>query len=239
MPTIRQVQKALNLAGAKPPIAEDNDLGRATIAAIAAFQKAKGLDVKYPGTIGPKTLAALGFDAGDKLVIERAFSIGTAPVAAPPWLIEARRRLGLHEIRDNKTLREYLKSNGGSIGDPAKVPWCGDFVETVIAKTLPHEPLPSNPYWALNWSKFGRALKAPAMGAIATFKRDGGGHVAFVIGQDATYFHVLGGNQSNAVTITKIAKARLDALRWPATYDMPRGALALTTLNATISRNEA
>ena len=44
------------------------------------------------------------------------------------------------------------------------------------------------------------------------------GHVGFAAGQDDTHFYMLGGNQSDAVTIARIAKSRLLGARWPATY---------------------
>ena len=58
---------------------------------------------------------------------------------------------------------------------------------------------------------------APISGAVLVFERGSGGHVGFAIGQDATQFYVLGGNQSDAVTIARIAKSRLLGARWPAT----------------------
>ncbi len=211
----------------------DGDFGRNTIKALAAFQRAHVPETKNPGTIlwsdASPTLQKLG-------IVPSKFSPGAS---APVWVAEAFRKLGLHEVANNKTLREYLAANGKALGDPSKLPWCGDFVESVIAKTLPAEPLISNPFWALGWSKFGRAIKVVAVGNILTFKRNGGGHVGFCVGHDATHFHVLGGNQSNAVTIARIAKNRLDAMRWPSTVPMPTKSIAQTTINATISRNEA
>ena len=50
------------------------------------------------------------------------------------------------------------------------------------------------------------------------FERGSGGHVAFAVGQDDAHFYVLGGNQSDAVTIARIAKSRLFGARWPTTY---------------------
>ncbi len=44
------------------------------------------------------------------------------------------------------------------------------------------------------------------------------GQVGFALGQDNTHFHVLGGNQSDAVTIARIAKSRLLGARWPTTW---------------------
>jgi hypothetical protein len=47
------------------------------------------------------------------------------------------------------------------------------------------------------------------------FGRDGGGHVGFLVGQSADRYYVLGGNQSNCVSIAPIAKSRAMGFRWP------------------------
>jgi cell wall-associated NlpC family hydrolase len=47
------------------------------------------------------------------------------------------------------------------------------------------------------------------LGDILTFKRDGGGHVGLYVGEDDRYYHVLGGNQTNSVSVSRIAKSRL------------------------------
>jgi hypothetical protein len=64
---------------------------------------------------------------------------------------------------------------------------------------------------------FGQMV-APIVGAVLVFERGSGGHVGFAVGQDDTHFYVLGGNQSDAVTIARIAKSRLIGARWPATW---------------------
>jgi uncharacterized protein (TIGR02594 family) len=236
MTTVLDVQRALIARGYDiGRSGADGILGRMTIAAIRKFQADRKLHVKWLGTIGPITLAALGLSG------EAAPEPGvSADEIVPPWVALARRKIGLHEKTNNKTLRDWLKSDGNTLGDPAKLPWCGDFIETVIAVTLPDEPLPGNPYWALNWKAFGRPIDIVGLGAIAPFVRPGGGHIGMIVGHDASYFHVLGGNQSNAITITKIAKNRLSGpLRWPATYPLPTEALPRRELDATISTNEA
>ena len=143
-----------------------------------------------------------------------------APPGPLPWITEAKTALGRHEVRDRSWLMDWLKRDGRSLGDPSKNPWCGDFVETCIRIALPDEPLlgalGSNPYWARNWMLFGQPVR-PVIGAVLVFERGSGGHVGFAIGQDDTHFHVLGGNQSDAVTIARIAKSRLLGARWPAT----------------------
>lgn len=51
------------------------------------------------------------------------------------------------------------------------------------------------------------------LGDILVFKRDGGGHVGFYVAEDKDYYHVLGGNQSDSVNITRIAKYRCVGIR--------------------------
>ncbi len=85
----------------------------------------------------------------------------------------------------------------------------------------------TNPYWARNWLLFGQETK-PVPGAVLIFERGSGGHVGFAVGQDDTHFFVLGGNQSDAVTIARVAKSRLLGARWPATF--PPRLLRLPTM---------
>ena len=63
--------------------------------------------------------------------------------------------------------------------------------------------------------------------AVLVFERGSGGHVGFAIGQDDTHFFVLGGNQSDAVTIARIAKSRLLGARWPAILALVRQILTV------------
>jgi len=51
------VQQSLNKLGAEPPLKVDGSFGLATVAAVKAFQQAKGLDVD--GKVGPQTVAAI------------------------------------------------------------------------------------------------------------------------------------------------------------------------------------
>jgi len=51
------------------------------------------------------------------------------------------------------------------------------------------------------------------------------GHVGFYAGEDATHYHVLGGNQSDSISITRIRKTRLrdGGIRWPSVFPLPTG----------------
>lgn len=219
---VRQIQTALVSKGYK--VAIDGIWGRETQGAVAKFQADQKLPIKNPGSVGPITLKALG--------------VTDDPEAAPVWVSEARRFLGLHEVRNAKTLDAALKL------DASEIAWCGAFTAMVMASTLPREPLPANPLGARQWGKFGKAIPEPQVGAIAVFwrgSRDGWqGHVGFVVGHDAQYLHILGGNQSDSVSIARLDKARLIGYRWPITGGVPPTArLPYSTINATITTNEA
>ena len=85
------------------------------------------------------------------------------------------------------------------------------------------------------------AAPEAALGDVLVFARPkGGGHVGLYVGEDETAFHVLGGNQSDAVSITRIAKTRCIAIRRPIYREQP-ASMAPVQLAATgaMSVNEA
>lgn len=172
-----------------------------------------------------------------------AANVRAVPGDALPWMVEGKRMLGRHEVRDNGILARWLRLDGRTLGDPAKLPWCGDFVETCIRLALPGETfsgtLGKNPYWARNWLLFGETVPL-TYGAVVVFSRGSGGHVGFAVGEDETALHVLGGNQSNAVTVARVAKSRLLGARWPATHPRPvKPNLPRMTRDGKLSTNEA
>lgn len=160
-----------------------------------------------------------------------------------PWIAEMEKVLGWHEVRDRDRLSRWLRSDGRTLGDPSKLPWCGDAVDTALARSVPDEPRPGdlgrNPYFALHWTYLGRQCP-PCYGAVGVFKRPGGGHVGFLLGQDDSAYLVLGGNQSDAITRTWIDKRRLVECRWPIRWNNPRAPLPrVARAGAGLSRNEA
>lgn len=218
----------------------DGAPGRKMIEALERFQRAEGLPVT--GMANEATVEALRRSPGAR------FSQLDAPKvpAEPVWMREARRHMGLREIvgkGSNPTIMSWAKRLGGWVASyftDDDIPWCGLAVAAWVAVTLPKESLPANPLGALNWKKFGIALQTPALGAILVFTRSGGGHVGLYAGEDSTHFHVLGGNQSNSVSITRIEKGRLVATRWPSTAGNPVGGkVHLSPEGVRITRNEA
>ena len=228
--TLRVQNKLIDI-GYQPGPA-DGVRGRMTINAVKQFQRAHGLTAD--GLVGPMTFAKL-FGIQD-----------VAPeIDATPWGDEANRVMGLHEIHDKSKLMKWLMSDGGGVGDPSKTPWCGDYIQTSIALSMPEEPLPNNPYLAANWVKFGIECE-PQPWAILSFWRGSPdswkGHVGFYAGETDTHYYVKGGNQSNAVTRTFIEKKRLRprGCRWPSTGLKPTGGAVIVARNgAPVSVNEA
>lgn len=135
----------------------------------------------------------------------------------PSWLKIARSYDGLKEIpgpRHNQKIIRWLGKLRAWWNDD-ETPWCGVFVAHCMQECS--LPLPKLYMRAKAWSDYGSLLRRDrlAPGAILVFDRAGGGHVGFYVGEDAGFYYVLGGNQSNAVNVMKLGKSRLVASRWP------------------------
>lgn len=136
---------------------------------------------------------------------------------APKMLVEALKLFGTIEmpgLGSNPVIMSWSDELGLKASYSSdSVPWCGLFM-AVVAKRAGKTP-PIAPLWALNWALFGAATPAPMLGDVLVFKRPSGGHVALYVGEDDQAFHVLGGNQSDQVCITRIERDRLHAARRP------------------------
>jgi len=156
----------------------------------------------------------------------------------PLWLTIARSHIGLKETpgkTHTKQILDWIKGLGGWFTDD-ETPWCGTFVAHCIKKAgLPD--IPKNWYRAREWEGWGVA-SPPRVGAIVVFSRTGGGHVGFLVGENKDNYYVLGGNQSNMVNITPIAKARSTSVRWPSTVPLSETKLPKMS-GGTVSKNEA
>lgn len=233
---IREAQAALNTLG-YGPIAVDGAWGAESQKALRSFQKIHP-PLVVDGVLGPKSSAALRAalkSSGEKVKVSAAVEL--------PWMAELARKKGLHEVNDKAALITWLKSDGKTLGDPSRLPWCGDAVETAMALTVPNEPRPVNPYLARNWLKFGIKVE-PVYGAVGVFwrgSRNGtSGHVGFIVGEsaDGKSWIVAGGNQQNRITFdAKIAKGRLLEARWPKSFPLTKGKLVVKS--GTLSTNEA
>lgn len=231
------IQRALHTHGFNPgPI--DGIPGRLTIKAIKAFQAAHQLAVD--GLVGPQTRAILF--ANQKPEAEQAFRIPTSM----PWLESAFQLIGSREqpgLGSNEAIIGWAQNLGISDYHDDDIPWCGLFVAHCIGSQLSEESLPVYPLRARSWLNFGCSL-SPQLGAVMVFWRQnpdcGKGHVGFYWAEDQDYYHILGGNQSNSVSITRVAKNRLLSARWPTSALDVDGQTRLAAANGTlISVNEA
>lgn len=160
-----------------------------------------------------------------------------------PWLKTAESYLGTKEIvgpKHNATILGWAKRIGGWIASFYKsdeIPWCGLFVAECF--NAHNYQVSQQSLSALAWADWGQPSKL-APGAVLVFKRQGGGHVGFYVGEDNSAYHVLGGNQSNSVSIARIAKDRLVAVRWPKESHPPvNEQRVIRSSFSSLSRNEA
>lgn len=135
----------------------------------------------------------------------------------PKMLIEALKLYGTKEQpgnANNPEIISWAKEAGLSqVYSADSVPWCGLFMAVVALRA--GKSFPAGPLWALNWASFGNPVSTPMLGDVVVFKRPSGGHVAIYVGEDETTWHVLGGNQSDQVNITRLDKKRAVAFRRP------------------------
>lgn len=150
--------------------------------------------------------------------------------------------LGVKEVSgtgNSATILSWAKElNMQSTYSQDSIPWCGLFIAMVVNRSG-RTPV-VNPLWARNWEKWGVKAKEAMLGDILVFVRPGGGHVGIYIAEDDNCYHVLGGNQSDAVTIARIKKSRCTAIRRPAYNNQPNTVRKfVVAANGTISTNEA
>lgn len=138
----------------------------------------------------------------------------------PPRMVrEALALYGVTEtpgVKNNPVIVNWAKETniqGDNWYSSDSIPWCGLFM-AVVAQRANWQPV-SSALSALAWAEFGNKSPQPSLGDVLVFKRKGGGHVGLYVGETVDSFYVLGGNQSDKVNITRIAKARLFACRRP------------------------
>jgi len=157
------------------------------------------------------------------------------------WLEVAKKYRGLRETpgaANNPTIVNWLISLKAWWRDDA-TPWCGTFVAHCM-REAGIEPAKAW-YRAKAWEDWGNTLNFGqlAPGAVLVFDRKGGGHVGFYVGEDKTHFHVLGGNQGDAVNVMRLEKSRCVSARWPAGAPYKPAPVRLTATSAAVSKNEA
>ncbi len=208
--------------------------GPATENAMSRFKAAHGMrDRPFPG---PLTMTALWSAAAKNAPVPQAAG------NEPAWLVEARALLGTRETpgaANNPTIMGWARDlDQWYPGDDT--PWCGLFVAHCMARGAPEEPQAFNRLGARQWLEYGEPCDA-LIGAVAIFWRthktkSWNGHVALLTGQSDTALRVIGGNQSDNVTETWIARDRLLGFRAPQGF---KGVQAPAAKAGALSRSEA
>lgn len=160
---------------------------------------------------------------------------------APKILMEALKLYGTQEIvgnGNNPLILEWAKECNIKGYSADSIPWCGLFIAVVSKRA--GKKIVNSPLWARSWANWGVASIEAELGDILVFSRDGGGHVGIYVGEDVTCYHVLGGNQGDAVSIIRILKERCIAKRRYYAIGVPLNVRKIVlSSSGYISKNEA
>jgi len=167
----------------------------------------------------------------------------------PRMIAEALKLYGTIEApgkkENNPTIVAWAKEVGGKVATVYKadeIPWCGLFMAVVAQRAA--KAVVKDPLWALNWGTFGKATDTPMLGDVLVFVRKTSegktaGHVGLYVGEDEKCYHVLGGNQSDKVCITRIDKTRLYSSRRPNYNVQPKNVRVIKlSSSGSVSSNE-
>lgn len=149
----------------------------------------------------PKQYAWLKNESGPRILIEALKTYGTAEKPG---------------AGSNPSILAWAKATGqDKIYKSDATAWCGLWMAYVTLQA--GWDIPVNPLWARGWLNFGTPQRTAALGDILVFyrgrKNGTQGHVGMYVGEDNDAYHVLGGNQGDAVTIKRISKSRLLGIR--------------------------
>ena len=162
----------------------------------------------------------------------------------PFWLSVGRAFIGLAEVpgaASSPVIAHWARDIGAPAWyDDDDKPWCAVFLNRVmLACQLPMSGTGFELLRAASFESWG-VPTTPRLGAILVFARPEGRHVGLYCGETDTAYHVLGGNQGNAVSLAWIDKARLSACRWPSGLEVDTPRLMITDAGTVeVSQNEA
>ena len=151
-------------------------------------------------------------------------------------------QLGTKEVSgtgNNATILSWARELGiSNTYNADSIPWCGLFVALCVTRSG-RKPT-DTPLWARSWAQWGKREQVAMLGDILVFSREGGGHVGIYIAEDKDCYHVLGGNQSDAVTITRIKKIRCISINRPNYENQPASVKQyFVSASGEISSNES
>ena len=136
-------------------------------------------------------------------------------------------KLNTNEIPGAKSNQEIMKlaeiAGVRNIYTNDDTAWCAVAMSAICIltnKTLPFTGF--DRLRAKSFLQYGVKAAVPMFGDVLVFTRTRGGHVGMYVGEDASCYHVVGGNQSNQFNVTRIAKNRLTEARRPIYINQPK-----------------
>lgn len=144
------------------------------------------------------------------------------------YMTIARSYLGTKELKgsaDNPKIIEMYRTVGHTQVEHDEVAWCAAFVGHCLERAGFASTRKLNARSYLAWGEKVAGLEQAKEGDIVVFTRGTStatGHVAFFLKVAGSQIEVLGGNQSDSVTIARYAKSRLLGIRRPLRTDAPQ-----------------
>lgn len=188
-----------------------------TSALQSALNRIDGAGLTQDGEWGEKTQAAFERWAGlSPSPVRDSVAVGTP---SERLYRHAEKDLGISEApgaASHPRIRKAINEAAEWLDDDdSKTAWCG-CIMGLWCKEI-NLPRPSEFFRAASWAAIGKdvPLGEARRGDICVFKRDGGSHVALFHSVAGVRVTVLGGNQSNAVTVASFPIASLRAIRRP------------------------
>jgi uncharacterized protein (TIGR02594 family) len=140
----------------------------------------------------------------------------------------ARTYLGTKEIKgaaDNPKIMEMYRTVGHTQVEHDEVAWCAAFVGFCLEKAGLASTRKLNARSYLTWGEKVAGPEQAREGDVVIFTRGANtaqGHVAFFVKAAGAQIEVLGGNQSDAVSVARYARSRLLGIRRPLRADVPQ-----------------
>lgn len=110
---------------------------------------------------------------------------------------------------------KHLNPQIGSFYKEDSMPWCAIYAGYCLKQAGHQIPAGYDAMRALKYATIGDPVDPghAKFGDIAIKEREGGGHVTFIIGEDDTHYHCLGGNQGDKVSIVRYPKGAFKYVR--------------------------
>ncbi|UCI21372.1 hypothetical protein FJ970_10615 [Mesorhizobium sp. B2-1-8] len=186
--------------------------------------------------VNVQNLLAAAFAKAFALIQEQApEDLPKADGVASWFAIADNERVAWEPLGDETTptaqtrIRGYFQSIGQPLRDADAIPpWCGAFAGFCVNTASPVllKTIKGNPLSAGSWQSFGNESiqlgdPNPPRGAIVVLSPDknssSASHVGFFsryLGSDNAQVELLGGNQSDRVTLTKFDRSKIIVIRW-------------------------